>query len=180
MVKRLLRILRGVVFGLILGLFVIPFSAGFLSYFTNFGGVEEQFWLNAAITHIHQLKSHCQDDPELQGVLDYTIQRYNQIGPFDVAVSRCNWTPFQRKGRVILGYNNPLVPGVTLDIRTLTDYSLHDGAMVLVHEALHDYPPYLGHSYVHPVMDRLEERYVLSRANRPEPRPCCPTPDCDE
>jgi len=176
MAKRFWRILRAIVIGLFLALFVIPYSAGFLSYFTNFGGIEEQYWLNAAIYHIRDLKTECQDDPELQGVLDYTIQRYNQIGPFDVSVSRC-WRPFQRERWVTLGYNNPLIPGVTLDIKTLTDYPLHDGAMVLVHEALHDYPPYLGHSYVTPVMDRLEERYVLSRTNRPEPRPSCPTPN---
>jgi hypothetical protein len=35
-------------------------------------------------------------------------------------------------------------------------YPVHEGAMVLVHEATHDYWPCWGHSYVTPTMKRME------------------------
>jgi len=79
-----------------------------------------------------------------------------------VAVSRCDWYPLQNH---IIGMNNPLIPGITLDIDALR-YPLHIGAMTLVHEALHDYPPYLGHGHVDPIMARLEARYVYCTRNR--------------
>ena len=146
---------------------VVPLSSGFLAYGTNHGGVSEQAWLDQAIIHIAWLRDYCDNDPELQGVLDYTIQRYHRIGPFDVAVACCDW-PGSERGSV-LGVNNPLIPGVTLDISTL-QLPLHAGAMILVHEALHDYPPYLGHSYVDPMMEKLEDVYTLTRYALPKYR----------
>jgi len=147
----------------IVAMLVIPIIATSLGYSTNHGGVIEQLWLDRAINHLVCLRRGC-EDPELQDVLDYTIRRYNQIGPFNVSIGRCDWYPRSRK---TLGLNNPLCPGVTLDIDLLTDYSLHTGAMVLVHEALHDYPPYLGHSHVYPVMDKLEAWSAVKRPGIP-------------
>ena len=156
------RILYSVLLGTFLFTFVLPWVGGFLSYSANYGGIAEQHWLDCAVDHLRTLRLDC-DDPELDGVLEYTIRRYNRIGPFDVTVSRCDWYPFHDH---TLGFNNPLVPGITIDIDVLHRYSIHTGAMILVHEALHDYPPYLGHNHVTPMMDKLENHYVHSRTNR--------------
>lgn len=146
----MLRFLRNVILAIAFWL-AVPYAVGVLSYYTTFGGVVEQVWLGRAIGHLKALRARC-NDRDLQGVLDYTIQRYNRIGPFDVAVTRI---PQWRSGYVI-GCNNPLVPGITLDIGVLT-YPIHEGAMVLVHEALHDYWPCVGHAHVTPVMERIEK-----------------------
>lgn len=163
MVKKLSlwRILRSVLLSIFLFIFVLPWASGFLSYGANSGGLAEQLWLDCVIDHLRTLRLDC-DDPELDEVLEYTIHRYSCIGPFDVAVSRCDWYPFQDH---TIGLNNPLIPGVTIDIDVLHQYSIHTGAMLLVHEALHDYPPYLGHGHITPVIDKLEDHYVHSRAN---------------
>jgi hypothetical protein len=157
---RLFRFLRGVILGLCIILF-FGYAAGYLGYGAQFGGYREQMWLDKAIFHLIALHQDC-TDPELCGVLDYTIRRYYDIGPFDVAVSRCDWYPLKSR---VLGINNPLVPGVTLDLDVLR-LPLHDGAMILVHEALHDYYPYAGHSYVDPTMAKLEAYYALRKGNR--------------
>lgn len=156
------RILRAVFFNIILFAFVLPYAGGFLGYGANFGGIAEQYWLDRVVDHLRTLRLDC-NDPELDEVLEYTIRRYNRIGPFDVAVSRCDWYPFHND---IIGLNNPLVPGITIDLDVLHRYSIHRGAVLLVHEALHDYPPYLGHSHITPVIDKLEDHYVHSRTNR--------------
>lgn len=155
------RILRSVLLGIFLSIFVLPWASGFLSYGTNSGGLAEQLWLDRVIDHLQTLRLDC-NDPKLDEVLEYTIRRYRRIGPFDVAVSRCDWYPLRDK---TLGLNNPLVPGVTIDIDVLHEYSIHTGAMILVHEALHDYPPYICHGHITPVIDKLENHYVHSRAN---------------
>lgn len=154
-------ILRSVLLSVALFTFILPCVSGLLGYGANFGGLAEQIWLDCVVDHLQTLRLDC-DDPELDEVLEYTIRRYNRIGPYDVAVSRCDWYPF--RGHV-LGVNNPLVPGVTIDLDTLHRYSIHTGAMILVHEALHDYPPYLGHSHITPVMNKLEDHYVHSRTD---------------
>lgn len=147
------KLLRGMILGIILGLSA-PYVIGYLSYGCSFGGVVEQIWLDKAIDHLAILKANCpEDDAQLREVLTYAMQRYNRIGPFDVAVSRCDWYPFQ--GGHVLGINNPIVPGITLDIDVLR-LPISDGAMILVHESLHDYYPYAGHKHVNPVMARLE------------------------
>lgn len=157
----MLRFLRSVLLGIVIAN-LTPYALAFASYGTTFGGVVEQAWLDRAIAHLRVLRSRC-DDADLQGVLDYAIRRYNRIGPFDVAVSRCvhPLTSLYPDYRVI-GVNNPLVPGLTLDIEVLS-YPIHDGAMVLVHEALHDYWPRVGHSQIDPRMEKLERLWPCSR-----------------
>jgi len=155
----LFRLIRGFILGLLLGLFG-PFIIGYLSYGTQYGGIVEQIWLDRAIEHIGELRHTCKD-PELCDVLDYTIDRYNKIGPFNVAVNRCEWYPFEGD---ILGMNNPLIPGITLDINVLK-LSLHNGVMILVHEALHNYYPYVGHKHIDPVMAKLEAHYAHHTGN---------------
>jgi len=71
--------------------------------------------------------------------MDYTIRRYNHIGPFSVAVMQL------REGTLAL--NDPFCPGITLDESVLR-CSVPFAASILVHEALHDYPPFFGHSHI--------------------------------
>lgn len=151
--KLIFRVLRCFILGLVLGLGA-PYVAGYLAYGCSFGGIVEQLWLDKAIDHLALLKAACpEEDAELREVLAYAMQRYNRISPFDVAVSRCDWYPLQ--GGRVLGINNPLCPGITLDIDVL-QLPISDGAMILVHESLHDYYPYVGHGHVNPIMARLE------------------------
>lgn len=168
MAKSLYRILTGTLIGLFLVFFVLPYAAGFLAYATTYsGGVAEQTWLDTVVDHLRTLRSEC-TDPELKEVLDYTIRRYNQIGPFDVAVSRCDWNDWLYSDYT-LGLNNPLVPGITIDLSVVSEHSIHSGAAILVHEALHDYPPYLGHKHVTPITDKLENLHVRCQRNRSSP-----------
>jgi hypothetical protein len=123
------------------------------------GGEYEQAWLNAAIAHLKVMRAHC-DDPDLCGVIDYTISRYSRLGRFDVSVQwTVNTTPRHRA----LAYNCPWLPGLTLDYDLLQYYSVEYGAVILCHEALHDYFPYFGHAHVTP---REEKLHALSRTVR--------------
>jgi len=151
MVKSSLRLLKGVILAVLFWL-SMPLLLGAASYFINSGGAVEQILVDRAVSHLRILRAHC-DDPDLQGVLDYTIRRYKRIGPFDVCVT-C--IPQNRKGWQILGCNNPLVPGITLDIEAVAHSTQHELAMLIVHEALHDYWPCLGHGHVTPRMEILE------------------------
>lgn len=151
--KLIYRFLRVFVLSTVLFL-MAPWVMGYLSYGCSFGGIVEQLWLDKTIDYLALLKAKCpEEDVELREVLTYAMQRYNRIGPFDVAVSRCDWYPLQ--GGRVLGVNNPLCPGITLDINVLR-MPISDGAMIVVHESLHDYYPYVGHGHVDPVMARLE------------------------
>jgi len=100
------------------------------------GGEHEQKWLDKVIAH---LESRECDDPKMQEIIDYTIRRYNYIGPFGVRVVQLP--------EVAAGINNPLCRGVSLD-ESLLDYHISVGAKVLVHEAMHDYWPHMGHLHI--------------------------------
>jgi hypothetical protein len=140
---------RGIVFGLLLYL-VAPALAG--TWYTGCGDrYTEQLWLNRAVRHLKVLRLRC-TDPDLQGVLDYTIHRYNRIGAWDVMVLPLSCP---EPGCKVLGINCPWCPGVTLDPEVLS-YPIHEGALILVHEALHDYWPYFGHAHVDPRIEKLE------------------------
>ena len=118
----------------------------------------EQAWLDRAVYYLGILKSRT-DDPDLQVVLDYCIKRYNHIGAWDVMV----FPLFTVPGNKALGMNVFYCPGVTLDPEALT-YPIHDGALILVHESLHDWWPYFGHKHITPRMLKLEMlRYGKSR-----------------
>lgn len=165
MAKRFFALLRYLSL-ILIGMIVLPFLCTFVGYTGNTGGVVEQLWLDDAIEYLVYLRQDCPDE-ELCGILDYTIHRYHKIGPFDVAVNQCDWLPLSDH---ILGLNNPLCPGITLDIDLLHDYGPHEGSMTLVHEALHDYPPYAGHSYVYPMVNKLQTwREAKERVVPPPP-----------
>jgi len=145
---------RTIVVSTIIGL-TAPSAVGYLFNFIGpYGGIAEQEWLDNCIAHLRIMRAEC-DDPELQGILDYTIQRYNRIGPGDVAVVRLWQCPYCAEA---IARNDPLVPGITVDI-DLLKYSIHDGAITVVHEALHDYYPYVGHDHITPREQRLEQLY---------------------
>ncbi len=112
----------------------------------------EQAWLDRAIQYLTVLHGRC-DDPQLRDVLAYTIKRYDRIGAWGVMVLPC-WSPFPDER--VLGINWPLCPGLTLDPEVL-HYPIHEGALILVHEALHDCWPCWGHGHVDPIMERLEQ-----------------------
>lgn len=151
--KYTLRLLRAVILGVLLS--VIPgYLFGIIGYGSTYGGIVEQIWLDKCIIHLQILRANC-DDSDLQGMLDYTIQRYNKIGPFDVVVTRLWHWPFTQQA---IACNNPLIPGISVDIEVLK-WSVHDGAMIVAHEAMHDYYPYAGHSHITPREEKLEQLY---------------------
>lgn len=157
--KYSLRFIRAAILGFIVGL--IPgYLFGFIGYGSSYGGITEQLWLDKCIEHAQLLRANC-NDPDLQGILDYTIQRYNRIGPFDVAVTRL-WQPF---GPTAIAINSPLIPGISVDIEVLK-FSIHDGAMVIIHEAMHDCRPYFGHNHITSREEKLEKLYYDLRRLR--------------
>ncbi len=140
---RVLRSILTVVFVFL----AIPFFAG--AWYAGCGDrLAEQAWLDRAIWHLKILRTTCQD-PEVCVVLDYTIDRYNKIGPWDVMVMPLT----NPRGRT-LGANWPFCPGITLDPEVLS-YPIHEGALILAHEACHDFYPYF-HPYVDPLVKKVE------------------------
>lgn len=100
------------------------------------GGASEQAWLDQVIERVEDLRENT-EDPEVREVLDYTLERYRTIGPYNVQVRSC--------GPWALGLNVPYCPGVFIDPECLQSPDL--GMVVLVHEAQHDYFPYAGHKH---------------------------------
>ena len=118
----------------IIGCLLAPWLTALLPY----GGAAEQTKLNTVVTHLKRCRDVC-EDPKMREVMDYTIRRYNRIGPFSVAVMQLREDTF--------ALNNPFCLGITLDEDVLR-YPVPFAASILVHEALHDYFPYFGHSHI--------------------------------
>ncbi len=117
----------------IIGFCIIP-------YFSNLlpgGGEAEQEWLDRVMTHIEMRLRIC-EDPEMKVAFEHALN-YNRIGPFGVRVMQLPET--------YNGFNHPLCPGITID-EEVPHWSLKLGAMVIVHEAMHDLSPYLRHSHI--------------------------------
>jgi len=110
----------------------------------------EQEWLNRVIQRLEVLEARCTDQ-KLRGIIQYTTKRYNKIGGFDVMVVPC----FSADGKEYIGLNQPFCPGITIDPKVLR-YPVNFGAMLLVHEAMHDYWPCWGHAHVDPVMESFD------------------------
>ncbi len=147
--RLLMEVLRTVSFALIIAI-VIPFASGV--WYNSCGDrIVEQVWLDRIINHLKTIQRNC-IDPELWEILDYTIHRYNKISGFDVMICPC----FCGDGHKYVGLNAPACPGVTIDPEVMF-YPIREGALVLVHESLHDYFPFLGHAYVTPTMQRIEK-----------------------
>lgn len=116
---------------------VVLFSFIFSPYLAALlpgGGDYEQRWLDKVIAHLETI-----DDPEMQEVIDYTIRRYSRIGPFGVSVLQLPEST--------LGLNNPFCRGMTIDESVLRK-SIGFGASIILHEAMHDYPPHFGHWHI--------------------------------
>jgi hypothetical protein len=139
-------VLRGLLYSILVAV-SFPFFLG--AWYSGCGDrYAEQAWLNRAVRHLKVLRLTCHD-PEVCDVLDYTIRRYNHIGPWDVMVMPLT----NPRGRT-LGANWPFCPGITLDPEVL-GYPIHEGALILAHEACHDYWPYF-HPYVDPLVKKVE------------------------
>ena len=173
----MMRFIRWTLIVLVAPIFLIlaPYVGG-LYYMTTGTHPVEQAWLDKAIDHLKMLKTRT-SDPDLKNVLDYCIGRYNKIGAWDVMVMPLPSFP----GDHTLGANLPTCPGITLDYETL-NMPLRDGALVLVHESLHDWWPCFGHSQVTPRIDKLYEIERLYDSvermieNLPPSPPSGPTP----
>lgn len=118
----------------ILVLLLFPWIVAFAPH----GGQSEQAWLDTVIVHLEKSRDEC-TDPEMKEIIEYTIRRYDRIGPFGVRVVQLP------EGS--LGVNSPFCPGITLDESNMRWHESF-GAVILVHEAMHDYWPYLGHSHI--------------------------------
>ncbi len=110
----------------------------YVALFVPGGGQREQAWLNQVVAHLEQKSKTC-TDPGMKEMIDYTVRRYNYVGPFGVKVVQLSDD--------ILGINIPFCRGVTLD-EELVEGNIPFGASVLVHEAMHDHFPFFGHSHI--------------------------------
>jgi hypothetical protein len=153
-----LQVIQGILLGLFLGL-TPPFIGGV--WYSLCGDHRyEQEWLDEATAHLKDMRAAC-DDPDLCEILDYTIARYHRAGAWDVMVAPCFGV--YGNGNKTIGINVPWCPGITIDPEVLT-WDAEDGAIVVVHEALHDYYPYLGHGHIN---DREKKFYALSFKVKP-------------
>jgi len=152
------KLLRVILLGCFLSL-LPPFIGGIYYGFCGDHNYEQK-WLDRAIDHLRDMRAAC-DDPDLCEILDYTIRRYHRVGAWDVMVAPC--ASVYRGGYKTLGINVPGCPGVTIDPEVLT-WDAADGAIVVVHEALHDYYPYLGHGHIN---ERERKLYSLSFKVKP-------------
>jgi hypothetical protein len=126
----------------IVGFLILPWLTALLPY----GGDSEQAKLNTVICHLKRCRDVC-EDPKMKNVMDYTIRRYSRISPFSVAVMQLR--------EDTLALNNQFCPGITLDESVLR-FNVPFAASILVHEALHDYPPFFGHSHIdQPYLEKL-------------------------
>lgn len=154
--------LRCIWLGLLIGAAVgltAPYMGGV--YYSMCGNREdEQAYLDKCIGHLKLMRVHC-DDLDLQDILDYTTHRYCRVGAWDVMFMPANDPVIGRDGTV-LGCNCPWCPGITIDTRCLL-LPPEETALIMVHEALHDYYPYLGHAHIN---DRETKLYEVSDALR--------------
>jgi hypothetical protein len=118
----------------------------------------EQRYLDRSVAHLKRMRAFC-DDPDLQSVLDYTIRRYHKVGAWDVMFMPLTGPVINPGGEAgkSIGCNCPWCPGVTLDTCLLIDFAPEETAIVLAHEALHDYWPFFGHDHINAREKRLQE-----------------------
>ncbi len=127
-----------------------PFVVGVIDSFVIPSPIE-QLWLTKAIIYLRVKRLTC-TDPEIQEVLTYTIKRYNKIGPWDVNMIR-----FRRPWESTIGMNLFYCPGLSLD-PSVMKLPINTGAFLLVHEAAHDYWPFL-HPFIDPLTDKIDSNF---------------------
>jgi len=149
---KIVRFVRDVLIGVVVGLFCIHVLPAYLSglYYAQTGEhYEEQQYLDQCIVHLEMMRAFC-DDPDLNGVLDYATRRYSRIGPWDVMIfPLAGPNALLPKDWKVVGCNVPWCPGITLDPSLLLE-SPEETALVIAHEAMHDYWPYYGHAHITP------------------------------
>jgi hypothetical protein len=110
-------------------------------YFSNLlpgGGEDAQWWLDREIAYIERRIEACEDD-QVRAAMEYTVKHYRRVGPFGVRVMQLPDGTH--------GYNMPTCPGVTID-EEVPHLGLKYGAFVLVHESMHNFPPYFAHTHI--------------------------------
>jgi hypothetical protein len=138
---------------LIFGMTTVPAYIGGLYYARTGWHNTEQDWLNHCQWELLRMKERCgPKDQDLKEIIEYVMERYKAIGPWDVMVFPIT---NHEEGKKVIGRNDPLCPGITID-PWVFGQSYRTGALLLIHEALHDYWPCWGHDHVTPIMDRME------------------------
>lgn len=121
-------------FWALVGFFIAPYASNLLPG----GGEEAQRWLDSEIAYIERRIPDC-DNTRMREVFQFTVDNYRRVGPFGVRVMQLP--------NYIHGYNTPFCPGITID-EEVPYMSRKYGAKVLIHEAMHDFPPYFGHFHI--------------------------------
>jgi hypothetical protein len=124
---------RNVTAGVLVGCLVLPW----LAMIPSAGTSADQMQLDRVIARVERLEA-VTENHKLKEVLAYTAHNLNQVDRFTVRILPL---PFYA------GMNIPWTPGVTLnreDWERCDDLVL----LLLVHEAMHDFPPYLGHWHI--------------------------------
>jgi len=112
-------------------IFTLPFVSLFLP---NGATADRQAKLDRIIRKIERLEDACVE-PKLEAVLRHTAYRYRKLGPFGIRTQPLRWGD---------GINLAWCPGFVLD-PSAWSYSDDILLMLIVHEAHHDFYPYLGH-----------------------------------
>ena len=128
MATNLLNFCKGLLIGALI-IFIVPY----LSMILHSAGQHDHAQFAEAQQLLAQRLMTC-DNPEKRAAIAYTLWRYDRLGPFDVAICPT----------IAAGINAPWCPGITIDPKFLDDSEVL--ADLLLHEALHDYPPYFGHT----------------------------------
>jgi hypothetical protein len=111
-------------------IFMLPYYFALLH---RVGPVEEAQFAKAQQVLTQQL-AEC-GDLEKRELLEYTLRRYDRLGPFDVAVCPTF---------ICAGANVPWCPGITIDVGFMNNPEILAG--IILHEAMHDYLPCFGHT----------------------------------
>jgi hypothetical protein len=144
-----IRFLRCVAIAVLIWL-AVPFLYNVLPA----GRASDQVWLDARIADINAIRVNVPVSDELDDLLAYVVRRYNKIGRFNVAIRHIPLVD-------AVGINAPWCPGITLEPGLVEGDNIM-GANILIHEAVHDYYPYFGHSHVDPIMEECMDAQVKS------------------
>ncbi|KPK54169.1 MAG: hypothetical protein AMS22_06310 [Thiotrichales bacterium SG8_50] len=119
--------------GVVLGCLTLPW----LAMIPSAGTTADQAKLDRISARIERLEAAC-ENRKLKEVLHYTARKYRLVDRFTVRILDLHFAA---------GINIPWTPGVTLN-REEWDHDDDLALMLLVHEAMHDFPPCLGHWHI--------------------------------
>ncbi len=118
--------------------FISFFIAPYLSNLLPGGGKDAQWWLNREIAYIERRIETCEDD-YVRSAMEYTVKHYRRVGLFGVRVMQLPDGTH--------GCNMPNCPGITID-EEVPHLGLKYGAFILIHETMHNFPPYFFHYHI--------------------------------